>query len=235
MKARALLIVLVAVGLVLLAIRLHRHTPQTAADNPPTNMVAQAATPTPGSQVDSGRTTATIPQPVPMPGQPQRQNTPDAQGNWASDPLPPGSNLQERLEQLERRRGVPLNVLTQQALAQWSNAMSEAGQEMNRPIDFYGKVVDERDEPLSGANVRFGCVVFPEKHFTTNAITDKHGTFALTGVTGVVLNVIVSKEGYEEIQGTNQNSFAYYAPTGAGFTPDPNNPVFFHLRKKASE
>jgi hypothetical protein len=146
--------------------------------------------------------------------------------------LPPGSNLQERLEELARRKGVPLNVLTQQALAQWSNAMSGAAQEMNRPIDFYGKAVDEKGEPLNGANVRFGCLVFPENHFTTNAVTDTQGNFALTGVTGVALNVRVNKEDYEEVQGTNQNSFAYYSPTGAGFYPDPRNPVVFHLRKK---
>ena len=232
MKARVLLVVLVAAVLVLLAARLVRPTPQTAPNNPPANTVAEASNPTPGSQVDSEGTRTTTPQPPPRPRQSQRQNVPDAQGNWASEPLPPGSNLQERLEELARRKGVPLNVLTQQALAQWSNAMSEAGQEMNRPIDFYGKAVDEKGEPLSGANVRFGCVVFPEKHFTTNAVTDVQGMFALTGVTGAVLNVRVNKEGYEEVQGTNQNSFAYYSPTGTGFYPDPNNPIIFQLRKK---
>lgn len=171
-------------------------------------------------------------QPPPRPRQSQRQNVPDAQGSWASEPLPPGNNLQERLEELARRRGVPLNVLTQQALAQWSNAMSGAAQDMNRPIEFYGKAVDEKGDPLSGATVRFGCVVFPENHFTTNAVTDAQGMFSLTGVTGAVLNVRMSKEGYEEVQGTNQSSFAYYSLGGTGFYPDPNNPVIFYLRKK---
>ena len=84
-----------------------------------------------------------------------------------------------------------------------------------------GKAADEKGEPLSGASVRFGCLVFPEDHFTTNAVTDTQGNFALPGVTGVALNVRVNKEGYEEVQGTKQNSFAYYSPTGAGFYPDP--------------
>ncbi len=232
MKAKVSLVILVAAVLVLLVAHLFRPTPQTTPNNPPTNGVAESANPTPASQAGSESLTSTSTKSPPLPRQPQRQNAPDTQGNWAGEPLPPGSNLQERLEELVRSRGVPLNVLTQQALAQWSNAMSGAAQEMNRPIDFYGKAIDEKGEPLSGANVRFSCLAFPEKLLATNAVTDAQGMFALTGLTGAALNVRVSKEGFEELQGTNQNSFSYYSPTATAFYPDPNNPVIFHLRRK---
>lgn len=224
MKLRLLLVLLIVTVLVLVVAHVNRPSRQTAANNPPLN-------PAPTSQAGS-ETNATAPKPVAPSQGSQRHNLPHAQGNWASEPLPPGNNLQEQLDELARRRGVPLNVLTQQALEQWSNAMNQTAQEMNRPIDFYGKAVDDKGEPLSGANVRFGCVVFPENHFTTNAVTDAEGTFALTGATGAVLNVRVSKQGYEEVPGTNRNSFAYYSPTGVGYYPDPNNPVTFYLRKK---
>lgn len=58
-------------------------------------------------------------------------------------------------------------MLTQQLVAELSNAFSQA---LSGPVEFYGKAVDEKGEPRSGANVRFGCVVFPEKHFTTFSI-----------------------------------------------------------------
>src|ERR1700744_4988011 len=72
-------------------------------------------------------------------------NVSDAQNNWASQSLPPGRNLQERLEELSRQRGVPLNILTQQALAHMSNAAEEWNEKINRPIELYGKTVDENE------------------------------------------------------------------------------------------
>jgi len=233
MKSKALLVLLVVAMLVLLVAYLIRPTPQTALNNPPTNAVTEAPNPTPSSEAVSESTTTATSRPPPRPWQPQKQNVPDAQGNWASEPLPPGSNLQDQLEELARRRGVPLNVLTQQAAAQWSNAVQQMAQDVNRTIDFHGKVVDESDHAIVGANVDFGCVQFPETHFATNAQTDALGLFELHGVSGAILTVRVSKQGYEEISGTNQITFSYYSPlpTG-GFKPDPNNPVVFHLRKK---
>jgi hypothetical protein len=147
--------------------------------------------------------------------------------------LPPGTNLQERLEELARHSGVPLNVLTQQALVQLSNIWQEARQTVNRPIEFYGKAVDEKGEPLAGARVEFNCQGYPDEYQTTNVLTASDGTFGLTGQTGMLLHVHLAIEGYEEVAGTNQNKFMYYSPSPtAGFKPDPNNPVVFYLRKR---
>lgn len=232
MKVRILLIYLAAIVLVLLSICLIGYTSKTKPSILQTNAVTEAASALAGSQDDSKRTATTTSLPPPSSEQAQRPNRIDTERNWASEPLPPGSNLQERLNELARRRGVPLNVLTQQALEQWSNAVQEMSQQMNRPIEFYGKAVKENGEPLRGAKVNFSCFSFPEKRLVTNAVTDDQGLFLLTGVSGATLIVRVSNMDYEELQGTNQNNFNYYSPTGAGFSPDPSNPIIFYVRKK---
>jgi len=230
MKARALLSLLVVAALALLVARIIPPARQAVPKNPASNEAAEASNPMLGSQADSDSTTTAKPQPPPRPRQPQRENAADAQGNWASEPLPPGSNLQERLEELARRRGVPLNVLTQQALAHWSNVFS---QELNRPMEFYGKAVDESGVPLNGVTATISCVVFPENQFITNIPTGANGLFALHGVTGQALAASVTKQGYEEVRGNNEHFFTYYG-AASGFMPDSNNPIIFHLRKKGA-
>jgi len=146
--------------------------------------------------------------------------------------IPATLSLQERLEELARRRGVSLNVITQEMLMQASNMVQEVSQTVNRPIEFYGKVVDESGTPLQRASVTADCLVYPEDHLTTNILTDTRGLFSLNNLTGATLFVQVSKEGYEEVKGTNQNKFDYYSLPGfEPSRPDPNSPVTFHLRK----
>lgn len=161
--------------------------------------------------------------------QSESENAPPKQPNWMLEPLPPGRNLQERLEEFARQKGVPLNVLTQQAATQISNVFS---QELNRSIEFYGKAVDENGVPLEGVRATISCLIFPEKQFVTNVVTDSNGFFALRGVSGQALMLALAKESYEEVPGTNQNQFVYYGVVN-GFQPDSNNPVVFRLRKKA--
>jgi len=111
--------------------------------------------------------------------------------------------------------------------------VQEMRQTVNRPIEFYGKVVDENGLPVQGATVEFSCVVYPEDEFRTNTLTGANGMFALNNVTGAVMFVHANKDGYEEMKGTNQNRFEYYSIPGfEGFRSDPYNPVVFHLQKK---
>jgi len=138
----------------------------------------------------------------------------------------------KKLEEMAQRQGISLNVLTQRAVMQWSNAVQLMAGEVNRPVEFYGKAVDENGVPLQGASVEFGCIGFPESHFSTNALTDSRGLFSLNSVTGAILVVQVSKHGYQEMPGTNQNRFTYYSALGPStFLADSNNPVVFRLQK----
>ena len=223
MRANILLAVVVAAALALLLVSLFRPAPQSNLQKPAPDTLAEASHPTPNTQAETQR--------APRSPQPQRQSTPDAPANWALEPLPPGRNLQEQLQELARRKGVPLNVLTQQALAQWSNMLQETSRQMNSTMDFYGKAVDEKGLPLAAARAEFGCHGVPEEYFATNVLSDVNGLFALNNVTGRVIFVRVSKPGYLEVPGTNQNRFSYDALLGpSAFQADSNNPVVFRLK-----
>ena len=104
---------------------------------------------------------------------------------------------------------------------------------INRPIEFYGKVVDETGTPLAGATVTFGWVVYPEDVMHTNVLADPEGFFALNNATGATLYVSVTKDGY--VQGTNQGRFDFHSLPDASFQPDPNNPVVFRLLKRVEK
>jgi hypothetical protein len=103
------------------------------------------------------------------------------------------------------------------------------------PIEFYGKVEDENDKPVEGANIHFHWTESPidalhEKPAETSSTnSDANGLFALIGAKGPSLSVEVDKDGYYSSR-TNPWSFSY--AINGHFTPDAFNPVIFHLRKK---
>jgi len=110
------------------------------------------------------------------------------------------------------------------------------------PISFWGKVVDERGNPVATAEVKFGANDNPNPmgkgsdHRTT---TDANGSFSITGIRGVTLYVEVSKEGYyraREVEGKRGSfdSFRYAGPraTDEPAPPSSESPAIFVLRKK---
>jgi hypothetical protein len=91
--------------------------------------------------------------------------------------------------------------------------------------------VDERGVPLQGAKVDFSCNdLSPEGTSNYQTMSGPDGLFAISGIRGKLLVVNVAKEGYYTSREDN-DSF-YYAGQNSNFTPDPANPVLFHLRKK---
>ena len=98
-----------------------------------------------------------------------------------------------------------------------------------RPIEFYGRVIDEKAEPIEGADVQFS------RTYTAPPVSkksDSNGQFFLTGTTGRYLSVEVSKPGYYATR-SNKMSFDYSPELAFSYhRPDPNNPVVFELRKK---
>ena len=223
MKTKAILVVVIAIAVVLLVVRLIQPAPQTKLQNPPPHVIVKAPSPTLGSSAEADKQTTARTQ------QPLQENVPGEQESWALEPLPPGRNQQERLEEFARRRGVPVNVLTQQIMEVWSNAWSE---HLNGTIEFYGEALDETGAPLKGATAKIRCLIFPEKLFLTNVPTDANGLFVLEGLTGQALTAAVTKEGYEEVPGTNENHFDYYGVANC-LRPNRDKPVVFRLRKKS--
>jgi hypothetical protein len=120
-------------------------------------------------------------------------------------------------------RGSPEGIkeMQQRALADWQ-----------RPIEFYGKVVDENTNPVAGASVTFGWSESPTEEAARKATTtsDANGLFSLHGEHGPALDVWVGKGGYYSSHG-GQWGFSYMGAI-AGFKPDSSNPVIFQLRKK---
>jgi len=216
MRTRVVLSLLIVAASVFLLIIVVRPRPRTEIATPEGDEAK------PGTQAVLDSRPVTRPRQFPeadeLPGEPK----------WLLEPMPPGTNLQEHLQELARQKGVSVNTLTQLAIATLSNAL--AGQ-LSGSIEFYGKAVDERGAPLQGASAAISCIIFPEAEFTTNLVTDAKGLFALRGIAGRALIASVTKQGYEEIPGTNQNLFAYYGVAN-GFQPLSNSPVGFRLREK---
>lgn len=115
------------------------------------------------------------------------------------------------------------NAINPQLLAAWQGH-----------IEFYGKVVDENSNAIAGAKASFQWVEFParEGNRATNAESDADGLFSLRDQRGLSLDVSVSKEGYYASRRDN-DTFVYGSIGGGQFSPDPQHPVIFHLRKKS--
>jgi hypothetical protein len=100
-------------------------------------------------------------------------------------------------------------------------------------IEFYGKVVDENNQPVSGATAKFSKVDLSAEGSTQlETESDANGLFSLQGVTGRGLGVTVEKSGYYSSK-MNRYGFDYASFWDESFyQSDSNNPVVFHLHKK---
>ncbi len=101
-------------------------------------------------------------------------------------------------------------------------------------IVFYGKVVDEKNNPIAGAAIHYSVANNPlkdaEKH---ESVSDANGRFSLNGVNGASLYVNVTKEGYYRIPEQSYGSIAYGVPSNSSVDrpmPTKDNPTIFILR-----
>ena len=117
-------------------------------------------------------------------------------------------------------------------LARRRDDINRGQDEWRTPIEFYGKVVDETDKPISEAGIVFGCTdLSPDGHSTYRAMSNPSGLFSLGGMTGKFLSVRISKAGYYNYP-SNPYGFTY-AGENVNFKPSSTNPIVFHLRKKS--
>jgi len=155
------------------------------------------------------------------PGTPDLEKKNLAAGHTA-DPvqISPTNELFPKIPSLEQS-----NAAYQKIIANWQ-----------APIEFYGKVIDENSNAVVGANVSFYWFEQPtengNKSFTTQS--DAEGLFLLKGARGPTLAVSVSKEGYYSSKEREHPVFRYGSFAGDDFSPDPRNPVVFHLKKKGT-
>lgn len=101
-----------------------------------------------------------------------------------------------------------------------------------RPINFWGKLVDEKEQPIVQASIKFTW-----NDISTNgtseaeAITDTNGLFSLSDRRGKRLYVQASKEGYYNGPRASM-AFEYANPYDGLFVPDQNSPALFQLKRK---
>jgi hypothetical protein len=106
--------------------------------------------------------------------------------------------------------------------------------EWKRPIDFYGRVLDERGAPVEGAIAKCEWNDLSAKGTSTAEVaSDRNGEFVLARRRGKGLTVKVEKPGYyTQWVGTRIN-FEYANPHDRNFhIPDPKSPVVFRLRRR---
>jgi hypothetical protein len=105
--------------------------------------------------------------------------------------------------------------------------------EWRMPINFYGRVVDENEQPVPGTKIELSWTDLSKAGSSqAQTTTDAQGSFSLLNQTGRNLQVRVSKDGYYTPK-RQQISFDYAGFWDANYhEPNPNNPVIFHLRKK---
>jgi hypothetical protein len=107
----------------------------------------------------------------------------------------------------------------------------------NVPISFYGKVVDQSNQPVADVKVEMGILSgylkspqeFKQKVTNAALLTDADGRFALENASGssIQLNAI-TKDGYKLSPKQAKAAYLYYPPE---FHPDVNNPVVFQMWK----
>jgi len=110
-------------------------------------------------------------------------------------------------------------------------AIEQANSEWRAPIDFYGKVVDDNNNPVPESTVHFAWNNLSGSR-SRQATSDSEGLFFLKGGEGKHLAVQVSKEGYYA-SNRDETSF-FYAGNDVNFVPNQADPILFHLRKKRS-
>ena len=106
------------------------------------------------------------------------------------------------------------------------------------PLNFYGKVIDENNQPVAGAtaHMEWNTIGVPSGTASGQTLSDGGGLFSLTGQRGKVLEVRVEKDGYYTVDGgAGALAFEYANPSSPNYTEsDPNSPVIFHLRSKGA-
>jgi hypothetical protein len=104
-----------------------------------------------------------------------------------------------------------------------------------QPINFYGKVVDENNQPVVGASVDYtwSTIQAESGTMTKHDQTDSSGLFSIHE-TGSGVGITVSKDGYYTPPSQRLKNYEYANHGDGVFTPDANNPVVFRLRKRGA-
>ena len=121
--------------------------------------------------------------------------------------------------------------------------VQDSARQANQPIEFYGKVIDQDDNPIPGVRVKIGVRWTQELSLPGTSkdvfnrfevLSDDQGLFKLTDTKGSLLGIdALEKEGYESAPSATRQSYWYWAITAdRKYTPDSHRPEIFRLWKK---
>jgi hypothetical protein len=122
-------------------------------------------------------------------------------------------------------------------------AIAEVAKRREVDIRFYGRVVDQFEHPVEGAEVILGVTQYTDERETwftrvkeLHVGTDSEGAFSILQERGWGLYLEdVRKEGHEFMLSMNRVRGYTYSGEEKVFVPDPSAPVVFRLRKKGAE
>ena len=113
--------------------------------------------------------------------------------------------------------------------------LAEAEASLQTPITFWGRVLDQDDNPVPFATVRYGLQDrFMGSGTGGDTTSDENGTIFITGVKGAGISVKASKVGYDSIHRASAQSYASGMPAGQTLQPMPtaDKPAILRLHKK---
>ncbi|HUA65490.1 MAG TPA: hypothetical protein VME24_06565 [Alphaproteobacteria bacterium] len=123
---------------------------------------------------------------------------------------------------------------------QKTNEIRQYMESQNRPIEFYGRIVDQERNPIPGVKVKVDIrhitVIVPAPWGDEDQIipiereTDSAGLFEINGVTGASLAIrSVEREGYR-LSPKTEDIYSY-GNTPTPYRPDLQNPVIIRMWK----
>ena len=109
----------------------------------------------------------------------------------------------------------------------------------NPPIEFYGRIVDQFDQPVSGVRVETYVAGLSPASFVTHEAkggtnffsSDANGWFVISGMRGESLSFTLAKAGYE-LAPQSPLGFGYGPSLPTHHVPNPTNPVVYHMWKR---
>jgi len=109
----------------------------------------------------------------------------------------------------------------------------------NVPIVFYGKFVDQFDQPVSGVRVEadvpnwnvIGLIQHVSRTQTKVFYSDLHGQLVVSGMSGESLSLHIAKEGYELAPGS-LGGYGYGPGVSIHHEPNPAKPVVYRMWKR---
>ena len=113
----------------------------------------------------------------------------------------------------------------------------------NRPIEFYGLIIDQDNHPVPEVKVTFQVRymkpplrtdVIGDSFDEVTMLSDANGRFTLHDAKGSVLTVkMLEKAGYEPSPKATNRSYRYWDNEDTRFKPDSEHSEVFHMWKKA--